>query len=108
MTMFTEIYKKNWTQQHPKFLRWTSNGQFENKRKWFLEKVSKITSTFLTNKEALEMTGMPTLYERRETLCEKLIQSICENNNHQLPNLYHPWITMNLTLGLSLNNFTDF
>ena len=42
-------------------------------------------------KEALEMTGMPTLYERRETLCKEFFQSICENNNKKLLfNYYHP------------------
>ena len=37
--------------------------------------------------EALQMTGMSTLYERRETLCKELFQSICESINHKLFNL---------------------
>lgn len=41
-------------------------------------------------REALQMTGMPILYERRETLCKELFQSICENNNHKLFNLLPP------------------
>ena len=38
-------------------------------------------------KEVLEMTEMPTLYQRRETLCRELFQSICEDNDHKLFNL---------------------
>ena len=35
------------------------------------------------------MTGIQTLYERRETLCKELFQSICENN-HKLFKLLPP------------------
>ena len=49
-------------------------------------------------KEALEMMVMPTLYQRRETLCKELFQSICEKFN--FPRGYLPegemWFSENL------------
>ena len=54
--MFTKTHKKNWNQQHPQLLSWASNGQFEGKMKWSLEKVREITSTFLSIVLAFQKT----------------------------------------------------
>ena len=37
--------------------------------------------------EALNITGLQTLFERRERLCVELFQSISNNNHHKLFNL---------------------